>query len=1072
MKQKLLIFICAFFSVLSVARAQEKALTGKVTSEAGAPLSGVTVTVEGSASATQTDNYGNYRIVGELSKRLSFKLIGYIDHVIIINNLNHYNVRLEESSVDLDQVVVTGYGVQNKEAITGSVASISAQDIERRPVSSVTAVLEGAAPGLQINNSYGEPGSSPNVRVRGFGSINGSSTPTYVLDGVVFQGNISDLNPTDIESVSVLKDATSASLYGARGANGVIVITTKKGKAGSADLGLTVNQGIFARAIPEYEALNPQQYMGVAWQGYRNQLLTANPTWDVAQANQEATTNLIPSILRSNIFDVPNESLFDAQGNFNPDASIMGDYADDLDWFDAVSRKGHRQEYILNGRGGSEKGTYFFSLGYLDEQGYVKTSDFNRLTGRVNTQITPKSWMKAGLSVNASHQMLSNTTGSGSGFTNPWMFARNIAPIYPMHLHDPTTGAYLRDQTGGLIYDDGADTRNQYVGRHVVWENQLNANDTKRNTLNSQAFIDINLLKNLKFSVIGDINLRFDEGKTYNNAIIGDGSGNNGRASRTIYNYKNYTLQQQLNYTNSFGDGHNIDLFVGHENYGNIYTYLYGYKTTETFAGKHDLINFTDITSLTDYQYDDKLESYLSRARYNYQDKYFLEGSFRRDGSSRLHPDNRWGNFWSAGATWILSKENFLSNVYWVNSLKLRAATGVVGNISSLGFYDYMALYSLGQNDNRSAFIKSNNENTALTWEGSQSSSLALEGRVFNRLNFTVEYFDKRSKDLLFNVNLPLSTGSTDPAVGTATIWRNIGELVNRGLEVQFDVDIIRNEDWKWNFGMNATIIKNKIINLPDENKENGIISSPFKYMEGRSVYDFFLFQYAGVDMLNGQALYHANTEDYDPTAISGAWVPFQTEINGEMYTRNSAYAKREYSGSAIPNVMGAFNTSISYKNWSLYGLFTYSLGGKGLDYSYVDLMSVGATPAAGHLDLLQSWNGAPEGMTEGSMDRINPNAIPQINYTNSQYNNASTTTRFLVDNSYFVVRNITLGYQLPKSMISTINLSRININCSVENLAIFSARKGFSPQQSFGGTSSNQFVPARVVSFGINVGF
>lgn len=1071
MKQKLLSFVFVFFCLLGFTWAQEKTLTGRVTDAQGTPLAAVTVVVQGTTLATQTDNYGNYLIKGEKDKQIVFKLIGYSDKSIIVGDNLRYDVQLDYSNVGLDEVVVTAYGSQNKEAITGATANISAKDIEKRPVSSVTAVLEGAAPGLQVNNSYGEPGSNPSVRVRGFNSINGDSNPGYVLDGVFYQGNVSDLNPADIESVSVLKDATSAALYGSRGANGVIVITTKKGRKGTADLGVIVNQGLFTRGIPEYDKLNASEYMGVAWQGYRNQLMTANPTWSMAQANASATTNLIPSILKSNIFNVPDAELFDADGNFNRNASILGDYANDLDWFDAISRNGYRQEYLLNGRGGAEKGSYFFSLGYLDEEGYIKTSDFNRLSGRLSAEITPKSWLRAGMSMNASHQKGNNTTGSGSGFTNPWNFARNIAPIYAMHEHDPATGDYLTDVTGNRIYDDGSLTRNQYVGRHVVWENELNADISKRNTLNSQAFVHVNLLKNLKFSVIGDINLRYNEQRTYNNAIIGDGSGNNGRASRTVYNYKNYTIQQQLNYTNSFAGTHNLDVFLGHENYGNIYTYLYGYKTNQTFAGKKDLVNFTNITSLTDYEQNDKMESYLSRLRYNYREKYFLEGSYRLDGASRLYSGNRWGNFWSAGGTWMVSKEEFLKDVSWVDQLKLRAATGVVGNIGSLGLYQYMSLYDLAQNNNMAAVYRSNNGNNDLIWEGNRSSSFAIESRLFNKLNLSVEYFDKRSVDLLYKLNLPLSTGSTDNTEGTATIWRNIGEMTNKGVEVAFDVDIVKNTNWTWNFGGNATFLKNNITVLPEENRENGIISSPFKYLEGHSAFDYFLFQYAGVDMMTGQALYYANTDDYDPNASSGAWLAFQTEINGVTYTRNSSYAKRDFSGSSIPKMMGAFNTLVSYNDWSLSGVFTYSLGGKGLDYSYISLMSVGATPSAGHADLLNAWKEAPAGMTETSADRINPDAIPQINYTNSQYNNA-TSSRFLMNNSYFVIKNITLGYRLPQLMLSNLHLSRVNLNFSVENLATFSALKGYSPQQTFGGYSENSFVPSRVFSFGVNVGF
>lgn len=1072
MKHKLLTTMFAVACVTSMSYAQSRQVTGKVTTIDGVPIAGASISVVGANTVTQTDQSGTFTLNVAPGATLKASILGYKTQTISVGNSSVLTVVLESTEQDLDEVVVVAYGTQNKEAITGAVASISSKDIEKRPVSSVTAVLEGAAPGLQVNNSYGEPGSSPNIRVRGFGSINGSSAPIYVLDGVIYGGNISDLNPNDIESVSVLKDATSAALYGSRGANGVIVITSKKGRAGTADVNLVANVGTYSRAIPEYDMASPKEYMEAAWAGYRNQLATANPTWSLAKANEEATKGLIPSILKLNIFDKEPAELFDANGKLNPEASIKGDYAGDLDWFKPISRTGLRQDYSINGRGGSEKSNYFFSTNYLNEEGYLKISEFNRLSGRVSGEIKPKEWVKAGMSVNASHQLSNFLDGTGTTtISNPWYFARSIAPIYPVHAHDAITGTYLLDATGNKIYDNGEISRNQLIGRHVIWENELNEDKSKRNTMNSQAYVHFKFLKDFTFSVLGDINLRFSEARGYDNAIIGDGTGNKGRASRTIYNYKNYTAQQLLNYTKSFNDVHNVDAMIGHENYGNIYTYLSGSKNTETFAGQNHLINFNNIVTLTDYEYNDKSESYFGRARYNYNEKYFIEASLRRDGTSRVAANNRWANFWSVGGSWQIAKENFMQDLDWVNMLKFRAATGVVGSLGSLGFNDYLSLYALGQNNNLSALYKSNIGNPDLKWEGSQSSSLALEGRLWNRFNFGIEYFDKRSKDLLFNVNLPLSVGSVNSGAGSATVTRNIGDLVNRGLELSFDADIIKRGDFTWNLGFNGTIIKNKIINLPEENKENGIISAPFKYVEGRSVYDYFLRQYAGVDMMTGQSLYYADTELYDPTNTSGAWYTFQSEVNGVMYTRNASYAKQEFSGSAIPKLMGSVNTNFGYKNWNLSGLFTYSIGGKGLDYSYIDLMSMTSAPSSVHADITKSWTEVPAGMTADSPNRINADAIPQVNFTNSQYNNA-TSTRYLMDNSYFVIRNIALSYRLPQHVTEKAGLGRVSFILTGENLATFSAMKGYSPQQTFGGYSQSQFVPNRTVSFGVNVGF
>lgn len=1069
MKQKLLSFILLLTCLIGTVYAQNRQVSGKVVNAFGDPIAGVTVIVHGQTLSTQTNNYGDYRIHVNDGDVLTFRALGFESKIVRLGNGNVYDVSLTVSSRDLDEVVVTAYGVQNKESIVGSVVSVSAADIEKRPVTSATAALEGMAPGLQISNSYGEPGSSPGIRIRGYASLNGNNAPAIVLDGVLFGGNISDINTNDIESMSILKDATSAGLYGNRAAAGVIVITTKRGKSG-ANVNLVVNQGIFTRGVDEYEKLDPKQFMEATWQGYRNQLRWNNAALTEAQANEQATKTLVPSILKLNIFNKPADALFDQNGKMLSDASILGDYGDDLDWFKPIMRNGYRQEYNLGGNGGAEKANYLFSVGYLDEEAYIISSEFTRISGRLSAEVRPTDWFKAGMSANAGHQLSNFTTGDGSGFVNPWNYARNIAPIYPVHLHDPITGLYALDDLGNKQYDDGTISRNQYAGRHIIWETELNSDITKRNTVNSQAYFDFNILSNLKLSLIGDLNLRYSEERSYENAIIGDGAGNFGRGGREIYNYKNYTLRQQLNYNVSIGGAHNFDVLAAHENYGNTYTYLYARKAGEIFAGMPELINYNNITSLYDQTDNDKTDSYLGRVRYNFNEKYFLDAGLRFDGTSRLHIDKRWGNFWNLGGTWMVSKETFMQDAVWIDDLKLRAATGVVGNVTSAGLYGWMAKYAIGQNNNLPAFYKSSYGNPELLWEGSQSSSFALEGRIFDRLNFIVEYFDKRSKDLIFDVNQALSNGSTTNSSGIVTVTQNIGDISNKGFEFTFDADLIRNQDLVWNLGLNATFLKNKVEKLPEQNRENGIISSPFKYMEGRTVYDYWLPQYKGVDMMTGQALYVADTKAYDPTLTTGAHYSFQQEVNGTMYTRNASYAVRDYVGSAVPDVMGAVNSFLRYKSFSLSAIMMYSLGGKGVDYSYNALMGVTSTPNAVHKDVLKSWTGIPEGMTATSEDRINVDATPQINYATSQYNN-TLSSRFVFDNTYVVLKNIAIGYKMPQNMVSQLKLRTLSLNCAVENLATLTGRQGYSPQQTFGGYSQNEFVPARVFSFGFNIG-
>lgn len=986
---------------------------------------------------------------------------------------------LRPTSQQLDEVVVTvAYGTAKRESITGAVSAIDTKDIEIRPVTSVAGALEGKTTGIQINNTYGEPGSNPTIRIRGFGSINGNNDPLYVIDGVPFGGNISDLNTNDIESLSVLKDASSSALYGNRASNGVILITTKKGKSDRLNVRANIKQGIYQRGIPEYERLNADEFMETMWTGYRNSLIsTLSDTYPTVEAaNAAASATLVSDILKYNIYNKPEDALFDANGKLVAGAQILDGYKDDLDWYKDAERLGYRQDYTFSADAASDKASYFFSLGYLDEKGYIKTSDFQRWTGRANVDITPKKWFKAGFTLSASHQVSNSTTGSASdanSYVNPFMYARNIAPIYPVHLHDMETGEYILDDNGNIQYD-GGDTygRAQYNGRHVIWENELDMDRTFRNTAQGMAYADIYFLNNFTFTIKGDINLRNSENQSYDNPTIGNGAGQ-GRAKRIHYRYKNFTFQQQLMWNKKIKD-HSIDVLLGHENYNYNYSYQYGYKTTLTFDGNTELNNFSKKSALDGYQNNYRTESYLGRLRYNYNSKYYFDASFRRDGSSRFHPDNRWGNFWSVGGSWSIMREDFMNSLEdKINSLRLRASYGEVGNDAGVGYYGYLPLYALDTNGEQGAVYKTQNAAPDIKWETTSSFGVALEGRIFDRANFTFEYFDKRSKDLLFDVYLPLSAGATSIDDAEATITKNLGSVSNRGFEMNVDVDIIKNNDWIWNVGVNATFLKNKILKLPEENREDGIINGTKRYLEGHGIYDFWMYQYVGVDQMTGNSLYLPNLDEYyvgEPMPGKKALPSdYLVKIGDQYYTTYTTYAKKDWSGSAIPKVYGSFSTALSYKNFDLNALFTYAIGGKTLDYSYQSLMSVTSNPNAIHRDILKSWSGVPEGMTETSPNRIDPEGIPVIDYDRSSKNNA-TSTRFLQDASYLVVKNVTLAYNLPKPFVKKLDLSNIAVNLSIENLATLTGLKGMNPQQSFSGTNNNAFVTARVYSLGISV--
>jgi TonB-linked SusC/RagA family outer membrane protein len=1084
--------LASLFLFVGLALAQTTVKGTVVTYEDNEPIIGASIQVVGATNiGTITDVNGAFSLqvpAGRTTLRITY--VGMEPLEIAVSN-KPLRVQLRNDANNLDEVVVVAYGTQKKTSLTGAIQEVKSEDILLRPTTSVASALEGTVTGVQVNSTYGVPGEDPSIRIRGIGTVNGSSSPLYILDGVPYGGNISDLNPQDIESMSVLKDAASAALYGNRASNGVILITTKKGKQGKLNINVDIKQGTYSRGIPEYDLMSANQWMEAQWLNTKNNRISAGDT--PAAAAEYASKNLIADRLYLNIYNAADDALFTADGKLTT-TSIKGTYAEDLDWYDQAIHNGHREEYNISANGATEKTDYLLSLGYLNENGYLKTSGFDRISGRAVVNVQPKKWFKTGFNVNVTHQTYNSSYGtSDGGYTNPFMYCRNIAPIYPVHLHDVNTGQYILDEFGNIQYDGGSYindeghveiTRNQFQDRHLMWENELNQDKTVRNTMNAIAYADIYLPYNFTFTLKGNLNTNHSENNEYNTAVIGDGKGNLGRGKRVDYRYKNWSFQQQLHWSHEYGKN-SIDALLAHENYHYTYNYLYGYKTNEIVPNMNNLINFTSITSLEDYNNTYRTESYLGRVRYGFDNRYNVEASFRRDGSSRFHKDARWGNFWSVGANWVISNEAFMKKADWVNYLKLRADYGEVGNDAGSGYYGYMALYELNQNANIGALYNVQLPNYDLKWETGQSWGIGIDGRLFNKLNFSIEYFDKRNKDLLFDVYNPLSAGATSTSSAESVITKNLGTISNRGWEISADVDVFKNKDWRINVGADITFIKNKVIKLPEENKD-GIIDGTKKIVEGKSRYEFFTYTWEGINTANGFSLYKFDDEKYtftkdgqtygntDGSAITGNNLNAVVVINGVPYTYVTTYAKKEFHGSAIPTAYGGFHFTVSWKGLSLYTLFTYQLGGKIMDGNYSSLMSASGTPYSLHKDAANGWTVEQATAT----DAVDPNGIPQLNSaplisgTSLAPDLNTTSSRWLTSASYLILKNLNLTYELPKSLVRKIDLDGIALTIACENLFTKTARKGMNPQQNFAGTQSNTFVTPRVFSVGLNVKF
>lgn len=1067
--KRISLLLAMLYAGISLVTAQTSTVTGIVTSaEDGEPVVGASVLVKGTTLGVITNPDGQFTIanVPGTARSLVISYVGMQTEEVAIRP-GTIRVTLKPDAELLDEVIVVAYGTAKKSSLTGAVSSVDSKSIEKSISTTVTGALEGSAPGIQVNNTYGEPGSNPSIRIRGIGSVNGNNEPLYVVDGVPYDGNISNLNSADIESMSVLKDAASAALYGSRASNGVVLITTKKaGKQEKPTVTLTTNHGAYTRGIKEYARLGADQWMEAQWTGMKNYAMSLSSLgYDESTASAYATEHLIGDLVKRNIYDADDDKLFDSNGKLI--AGKLPGYTD-LDWADALERTGYRQEYGISFANGNDRYSVYASLGYLNEDGYIINTNFERYSGRVNTTFTPVKWFKGGINVSATSQNQNyNSNAYSSYYANPFYVARYMAPVYPIYQHK-SDGSYELDDNGDRIFD----TTSDYLSnRHIIFERLNDQEKRDRLTVDVSAFTTFILPYGFDITLKGTKYYSALRHSKYDNPEIGDGASNNGRLRNYDYRYSTTNFQQQLNWSHDYGL-HHVDVLLGHESYKYDYSIVYGMNTNMSIEGNTTMGNFTTNSYYSGYDLEDTTESYLARARYNYDDRYFLEASFRRDGSSRFHPDNRWGNFFSVGAAWDITREAFMREVDWVDYLKLRLSYGEVGNNSvdsdDSNYYAYQGLYELKKNGGNGALIKQSLAAEDLKWETTQTVDVALEGHLFKRLDFSVGYFDKRSKDLLFAVPLPSSAGGYvgDSDNYNLTQLKNIGSISNRGWEISLGVDVLKSKDWKWNIGVDATFLKNKILKLPDgEDIANGTLR---RYSEGHSIYEYYTYHFVGVDQMTGNSLYTLDPEKAETAAAAGSVV----SINGVDYTTDTTYGLKGWAGSALPKLYGSVHTGVEWKGLSLNVLMTYSLGGKVYDSSYRSLMSTSSSSASAlHEDLLKSWSGAPAGMTETSANRIDANGIPILDHNLSQYNNA-VSDRWLTSGSYLVMKNITLAYQLPRKLIQAWGLQGTTINAGVENAFTLTARQGLNPQYSFNGAQDATYTTARIFNIGATLKF
>ena len=1056
MEKRLMTVVAGLALSTSMAFAQSQ-ISGKVTaSEDGSPVIGASIKVVGTNTGTVTDIDGNFSLNAPAGAKLEITYIGMQRKSVKAGK--NMMIVLDADNHSLDEVMVVAYGTAKKSSFTGSAAVLKSDEIAKISNSNAVSALTGKVSGVQINTATGQPGQeSFNIRVRGISSINAGNAPLIVVDGSPYDGDMNSINPSDIASMTVLKDAASAALYGARGANGVVIITTKSGREGSTSFTFDAKWGSNSKALPDYNIVKSPAKYYETWYAALNNYAQNKLGYSASEAYGWANKNMINSAdygLNYNVYSVPTgENLIGVNGKLNPNATLgnvinykgqeymlMPD-----DWRDATYQNGLRQEYTLTATANSTQGSFYGSANYLKNEGITMGSDYTRFTGRMKADYQIKSWLKVSGNMNYTHSDSNYLGSDGDSGDSGNMFAVNsVAPIYPLYIRDGKGNIMLNQTTKMNSYDYGDGTviglmRPIFQQSNPISDVQLETNNVEGNTFNAVGSAEVRFLKDFKFTSTNSTMVDEARQSNLSQPFFGQPAKSNGYVSKYHTRRWSYNFQQLLNWHHQFGE-HDVEAMVGHEYYRTRYYVLSGSKSNIFSIYNSELDAAIVDGSIGSYTTDYNTEGFFGRAQYNYSQKYFGSFSYRRDASSRFDPDNRWGDFWSFGAAWILSKEKWFESS-WIDELKLKASYGEQGN-DNIGDYLYTDRYSIG-NSNGSISLKpsSTKGNRKISWEKGGNLNIGTEFSLWKgRLTGSVEYFYRKTTVMLAFFSLPVSYGYSG-------YYDNVGDMRNSGVELELNGDIIRTKDFTWSANFNFTAYKNKITSMPEEKKAitvdgvSGYAGSGYFYGEGQPIYTWYMAKYAGVDKETGEALYYKDTD------------------KGETTTTNASEATMHLCGTALPDAYGGFGTSVSYKGFDFSMDFTYQLGGKIYDSSYASLMNI-SRGYSFHADLLDAWT-----PSNTSSD------IPRIQYGDSYA--AYTSDRFLVSGSYLSLQDVTLGYTLPRALCSKIGINKIRVYATGSNLWLWSKRQGLDPRQSITGATSNAYYsPIRTISGGITVTF
>ena len=1001
MKRKLMLLMTCLMIGIGLVNAQVSKVTGNVTSEEdGLPVVGASVLVKGTTVGTVTDIDGNFTLTNVPSSAgtLVISFIGMQSQEVKVKPV--VKVVLKSDAEVLDEVVVTGYGVQRKASFTGAASIVGEEAIAKKNDANFVKVLEGSVPGVQMNNSTSMPGVWGSVYIRGRASLNSGTQPLYVIDGMPVNSDtdamstsdnnmvdpMSSINPADIESITVLKDAAATAIYGSRAANGVIVVTTKKGSEGKFNLNLDIKQGFVSMGNNNMDFANAEESMKLFTDG-----LTAYQGGD-----------------------------WQENYNYLADNYFGWDRKTSTDWMDAITRKGYYQDYNLSAQGRNGNTGYYVSLGYLNTDGLIIGSNMERFSGRMNLDSKFK-WATIGVNTSYSYSTQNGFSLSTGG-----------------SMSSPLTAAISSQTPMDPVYDSEGNYNNinMYNPVALMDEDTGELNENKMQTINLNPYLQVDFGLGIYAKTTLGVNLTDLRQYQYWSALYNpqamdyNGLGQQYNSRNTVVTWNNV-----VGWNHKFADKHDVSVMLGQEMQKKSYFYEYYAKSDFPFAdsGMRDLTTAGTEQGSEYYKKEARLASYFMDAHYSYADKYYLSGSYRRDGSSVFGSDTRWGNFWSVGGKWRISGEDFLNGNNVITNATLRASYGTVGN-QDIDWYAARGFYGAGYNYNQMpGMIPVSISNQELTWEVSKKFDIGFDLSLWHRLHFTFDFYNEITSDALFQVPLSMTTGM-------AETYKNIGKIRNHGIEFSVNANILQTKDWTWSAYANLTWNENEVVKLSTDEP----IEYTFQIIEeGRPYTQFKMKEYAGVDRETGKPLWYLN------------------ETGNETTSDYNAAAKR-YVGDADPNVLGGFGTNLRWKDIDFGLSFNYRLGGKVYD-SGAAFTGFGMAFRTPLKDVaLNSW-------TEENKDA----KYPQYIYSDP-YNATSTSSRFLYSGNYLRISNLTLGYTLPKKWTTKILIQRLRAYISVDNLYTFTASDfvGYNPETSANGVIAWQYPATRTFIGGIQLTF